>query len=494
MHHNGQVPCAVALVLAVATALDGGSLAAPDRPLIRFSGNQVMPDEVYLTVLHLPEDAQATLATALEVEQALSDFLHQAGYELSSVSAQVEGEQIAVLINEGQLEKVVFRGRLTLQTLRFKLALVVPFEVFNRPALERQMQQLALQLKVEKVWFELVRTAEVAHLGPQLEELPAIQGVQLIHARRPFELHVFFEEKEWDEGLGLDLRSGYIDGLELGVNFQGRNGLLKDDGWRVAASGGAGLRRRISDDRFYAAFTRAYAELRWFSPRLIGNLRPFVWLQGDLLGRQRADLHLENYNAATSDVSIHLALEPREGLLLSLGGGYEWRRIYGLQVAPGFELSPLVVSSERLRPFGLLRVKLVYDTGADRSDRRHALTVDVRQYLGLNDPWFGYAAHRYSRVISFGWHDLWIRSRSKFLWGEVAFHNEEPVGEYLTGSTAPSSCSASATSQPSSASRSPGTSSSSACSTTWRCSARWTGPLAPRPCGWRTASAPGSTP
>ncbi len=410
------------------------ALAGEGRaPLVRFQGNRVLPDEVYLAVLSLPAGTPASPETAATVRARLDVFLHQAGYELAKVSAVVEGDTVLVRVNEGQLEKVVFRGRLTLKTLRFQLALDLPHDVFNRPSLERQLRALARQLGIAAAWFELVPTAPVEHLGPQLEELPTVKGLELVHARQPYELHIFFSEREWDTGLGVDVRTGYVDGLELGVNYQGRDGLLEGDRWRLAASGGAGLRRRVTDDRNYPAFSRTFVEGKWFLPRLVGRLRPFVWLWGDLVARQRRDLGLENYDAATSAASAHLELEPAEGLRLALGGGLEWRRLFGLDAAPGFDLAPGVAESERLRPFAQLGSDLVFDTGAARWDRRHALNVEARHYFANSDPAFGYLAHRYQKVTPFGWHDFWVRSRGKWLWGEVAFHNEQPVGEYLHG-------------------------------------------------------------
>jgi hypothetical protein len=76
-------------------------------------------------------------------------------------------------------------------------------------------------------------------------------------------------------------------------------------------------------------------------------------------------------------------------------------------------------------------MELIFDRGAQRYDRRHAITAQAQQFFG--EPGFGFLSYRYQGVAPFGWHDLWLKSRGKWLWGEVAFHNEEPVGEYLHG-------------------------------------------------------------
>ena len=84
---------------------------------LHFHGNTVMPEEVYRAVLSLPLDAAADRITAASVREQLEAFLHRSGYDLARVEAHVRtARDLEVDIDEGQLEKVVFRGRLTLAT------------------------------------------------------------------------------------------------------------------------------------------------------------------------------------------------------------------------------------------------------------------------------------------------------------------------------------------------------------------------------------------
>jgi hypothetical protein len=410
-------------------------LDAPNRPRVVFAGNRVITDDVYLSMLRLGDDFVANADTAATIERTLAHFLRDSGYELSSVHAVAHDNQIDVGINEGRLEKVVWRGRLTVKTLRFTFAIEIPHETFNRPSLDRQVAKLSHDLGIEKVWFVLVPTAVLNHVGPQLENLPAIRGIELLHEREPWELHFFFSENEWDTGIGVDLRSGYTDGLEVGLNYQGKGALFEDDRYRVAASGGVGLRRRIDDDRLYPAFSRAMGEGRWYSPTLIADLRPFVWLRGDYLERQRRDLGLENYQAGTVSGSVHIQHEPRPGLRISAGAGAQWQRIWSLEPAPDVTVPPTVGPSERLRAFFEINTELVFDPSNNRTDRRHLFTAQAVQFRASTgaDPWFGYANYRYQQVISFGWHDLWLRTKGRALWSDISFHDEESVGEFTHG-------------------------------------------------------------
>src|SRR5690606_16132732 len=113
---------------------------------LHFRGNKVLPEEVYRTVLKLPPQAAPDEATAEAVREQLQTFLRVAGYEISHVVTTVTDGGVEVDLDEGQLEKVVFKGRLTVQTVRFKLALDIPHDVFNRPDLERQVAQLSEEL------------------------------------------------------------------------------------------------------------------------------------------------------------------------------------------------------------------------------------------------------------------------------------------------------------------------------------------------------------
>src|SRR5438132_11072962 len=111
-----------------------------ERPLLKFHGNVAFDEVVYRSTLDLPENARATPAEALAVSAKLLGFLRRAGYDLATVRAKVEGEQISVEIDEGRLDKIIVLGEGLMETFRFKLELALPVGVFNRPILERQLR------------------------------------------------------------------------------------------------------------------------------------------------------------------------------------------------------------------------------------------------------------------------------------------------------------------------------------------------------------------
>ncbi len=425
-----------------AAAPDGPDAGILRPPRLVFAGNRVLSNDVYLAVLGL-KTFTADAETAAHIEQTLARFLREAGYELSSVHCIAHDNQIDIGINEGRLEKIVYRGRLSVQSLQFTFALELPHEVFNRPELERQTAALEARLGIGHIWFVLVPTAQVTHLGPQLERLPEIRGFELLHEREPWELHFFFTEHEWGTGAGIDLRSSYTDRLEAGINYMKEGLLLEGDRARLAASGGIGLRNRLSDNGIYPFFSRTAFDVRWYSPPVVADVRPALIMKGDLTARQEIDklIQLENYYAGTASGSLNLSATVRTGLTVSVGAGVQWRRIWGLQKSPGTITPPTVHFSEQVRAFFEGKLDLVFDPANNRTDRWHYFSAEAVTFAPasvfregkLTDKWFGAVHFHYQNVIPFGWHDLWIRARGRSLFGDVSFHDEDSVAEYNHG-------------------------------------------------------------
>src|SRR5690348_11994078 len=97
----------------------GGAIAdAIAGPRLAFQGNVIFDARVYRSVLDLPENVRATSAEASAISTTLRNFLRHAGYDLATVRARVQGEQIAVEIDEGRLDKIVVLGQGFMETFR----------------------------------------------------------------------------------------------------------------------------------------------------------------------------------------------------------------------------------------------------------------------------------------------------------------------------------------------------------------------------------------
>ncbi len=450
---------------------DGGATPASAMPAhpasceLRFSGNRVLAEEVYRAVLDLPADSCANEPTATLVRNRLETFLHRSGYELATVTTRVTpGQLIEIEIDEGRLEKIVFRGNFNLNTLRFQLGLQLPFEVFNRPELDRQIRNLTATLGLGRVWYKLVPTKDVKHIGPQvtnLGELGELQGHELVHAQEAYELHIFFTEKVWDTGAWLDLRTSNQDGFEVIGTWQGQDALLPDDRYRLSTSGGLGIRRQMYNENYYPTFSRAYGEAIYYLP--VPKVRVLLEARSELVSRQRPDLGLESYYNLFADALVSAQYEFTRKQTIIFGAGGRYQDLFGetpwysglsqTQLislfpsqkpaesscgAPGSPLPPedclpraSLTPIRAFRPFFELRLNLLFDDGGQRWDRRSDLTVEAREFLPINEPEFGEARAAWQRVFPFGWHDLWLKASGAWLWGDVPFHNEEPVNGHL---------------------------------------------------------------
>ncbi len=405
---------------------------------VHISGCKALPAEVYLDIIRLPPSTRSNAQTALEVRRQVLAYLLRTGFELASVNASVTQNGIEVEVNEGQIERVLFLGPLSFQQIRFKVALSLPADVFNRPLLDRQVRELSESMNMPGIRWELVRSAEVKHVGPQVTKLPPQMAIELmgdpvIRERRPYEVHIIFPEQTGN-GLGIELRSGYIDGLESGLNLS-KSGLLFDgDRAYVGATGGVGIRARIDTGKLYAHFSRAAVNLHYDLFKLKGHLRPGIWMQDEEIERQRPDLGLENYHALILAAATQMDLELRPGLRFDVGVGFEWRRLWGFETDPGIPLSPQVGLVDRKRPFIRITHESVFNPNVLRWDHRHTIESELRWYLPVGQqPSFAWVNLNYQLVQQFGWHDLYIRARAYAAWGDVTFHDELSVGELTSG-------------------------------------------------------------
>jgi hypothetical protein len=425
----------------------GVGLSKPPFP-IRFEGNLVLADEVYRAVLDVPKGSLPEAETAQLVADQLQRFLLKSGYELSTVSVTLEDGGLTVRIDEGRLEKVVFRGRFTLPMLRFKIAVDLPKEVFNRPLLEREVAQRAKELGIEPPTWELIETEEVRHQGVQVQETPTlvIAGRSLIRPQQRFELHFTFGEPAWSTGLGVDLRTSWMDGLEVGLNYQSKGLAFEKDRWRVALMGGLGLRNDLPQNNIYVFPSRLIADALWYSPAIdeSGTARALVSLHTEGIARQRRDFGLENYFALRTELSVSLSVRPTPGISLSGGAGMQYFLVGGLQAplgAPPPTLPPFAFGAAsanmdptRLRNFVEARLDLVFFDGDSRADRRHALSLEGRLSANVTRfdlPTFAEARLGYQLVVPIGWHDVWVRARGTWMSGDVVFPFEEVLGEHL---------------------------------------------------------------
>ncbi|GEJ58592.1 hypothetical protein [Anaeromyxobacter diazotrophicus] len=415
------------------------------RPRVVFQGNVLYDELVYLSVLDLPRNARADPALARTVAAKLRSFLRRAGYELATVHAEVQGDQIAVRMDEGRLDKIVILGRSDIETIRFRLELSMPAGVFNRPALERQLRLLAARFRLQEYSYQLIPVGEQEGEEPTLDEpelvvtvpgegeAPVVSGTRLRPGQK-YELHILIASSPWSRGFSPDLSLDSPEGLGAGGHYRGQDRVLTDDRWEFRVRAAGNLRQHLDSDSSRPVLTRLLGQGRWFSPPVwTDSLRPSLTVRADMLSLQRSDLRLDDFHQATFAASLDASLfSPR--LTVGLGLGVERRLLFSLVKATG--ANPLIDQTPRAqtRPYGEALARLVFNPGELRTDRKHTLDLEARAYTGSpsSDPavWL---RSSYQRRFPFGWHELWWQAHGTLLAGEVLFPDEESVGSHLHG-------------------------------------------------------------
>ena len=423
-----------ALVLLSCVLGAGSAAAALERPLVVFHGNVLLDEVVYRSALDLPASARATSVEALEVSARIRGLLRRAGYDLASVRATVKGDQIAVEIDEGRLDKIIVLGEGLMESFRFKLELAMPAGVFNRPILERQLRVLAERYRLRRYSYELVPVEAQEGGDPPAEKLDPPQAGPGIRPGQPYELRIHIASSPWSRGFAPELSVGSPEGLGVGGQYREQDFYVPGDRWEVRARVAGGPRQHLDTGSSGPVLTRLFAEGRWFSPSMLTeSLRPAVTVRGDLLSLQRSDLHLDSFHQATFAASLDASVfRPRA--MVALGAGIERRFLVSL--VKGIGANPLIDRTPRAqtRPYAEAIAEVVFNPGELRTDRKHLLDVEARAYTGSSSSdravWL---RATYQRRFPFGWHELWWHARGTLLAGGVLFPDEESIGGHLHG-------------------------------------------------------------
>jgi hypothetical protein len=410
------------------------SAPALAESVVVIRGNVLFDEQVYRSVLQLPDRTPATADAARAAAITVRGFLRRAGYDLATVSARVEGDRIVIDIDEGRLDKIIVLGEGLLETLRFRLELSMPFEVFNRPILERQLRALGARYRLNRYSYELVPAEVQLNYSPQIDELEPLLGVGGVMPGLRYSLHVHIASSPWSRGFAPGVSIGSPEGLGVGGHYREQDFYLPDDRWEVRGRLAGSMRDHLDTPGSRPVFTRALAEARWFSPPVFtDSLRPALTVRADLLSLQRADLHLEGFDQATLSASLDAGVF-QPSWTLALGGGIERRFLFGLVKALGAD--PVVDQTPRAqtRPYGEAIAELILNPDELRTDRKHRFGLEARFYTG--SPSSGRAVWvraGWQRRFPLGWHEVLWQVRGTLLLGEVLFPDEESVGDHLDG-------------------------------------------------------------
>jgi hypothetical protein len=406
--------------------------ASAAQPLLVFRGNVALVEDVYRAVLELPPGTKATIQNARSVAGKLRRFLHRAGYALANVLAHVEGEQIIVDVDEGRLDKVIFLGGGAFETLRLRLDLHLPEDVYNKPDLERQLRALSKRLGLSEFAYEVVPVENVPAQKVLLEDLEPLEELSLglVRPGRPYELRILVQPGVFRPGVSPELEIDSLQGAGIGAVYHSGRLLLREDRFSLGGRIAGALRQKLDNQGSAFAFTRALGEASYEAPPIAGVVRPSIRGRVDLTDRQRPDLHLQSFEFATLEAAAEVLFLPIPHLRASIGGGMQRRLLFSVE--PAFGASPAVAATSfaQNRPYAEASLQLTFDPANIRRDRHHRLLVEARFY-GPPHPGQERARHLfagYQKMVPLGWNELWIEARASSKTGFVLFPEEDSIG------------------------------------------------------------------
>lgn len=415
--------------------------APPD--LVVFKGTLLLNEFIYRAVLKLPKDTEATPQTAKVIAAELASFLGEAGYDLAKVRAQVKGGQIEVTIDEGALDKVIVVGTGWITAIRFRAALNLPLDVFNRRLFELQMPRLARQFGLRGYRYELwpVHLIETDNAG-QLDATgfgAELRALPLIRPARGYELRIFAVTNPWSTGFSPEILLGGSIGYGVGGRYRWKDLIQNGDRWQLHFRAGAASRSHLGPDGgTFFVNSNDYVSGRWISKPWDGSvrgLRMTIAPRAELWSLQRGDLNVEGYRIGTLEGGTGAGAQLTAEFSLFFTLGLQRRWIYSLHPGPLLPLPPDVLLVPNVSSRGFLRMNSQYILNPLelRQDLRNGFTVELNAFRPTATSDRGYFRFdvQGKRILPFGWHELRAGLHLTGELGDVLFVDEIALEDHL---------------------------------------------------------------
>ena len=426
------------MVVAAATALGPRHASAEEADVaLRFEGNQVLPNEVYASVLELAKAATSTTPTDLAsaerfVEEQLTGFLRASGYLLATVDATPdERGGLRVAIDEGRLDRVIVLGEGVVRTLQVQLNLEIPQDVFNRFVLERQLAQLVRDRGLKEATYRVVPMKEVNHVGIQLTPATLLGGNAALAPGAPHELLITLKQPDWRTGFGYGVGFQSPDGFFLSGSYRTASLLLDDDRWINELQIAFRSVEALFSSNNTVGLSRVESINRWYGPPIldIAQFRPRVEIDLKLQSRFRNDLQIDRYQFAPLSAAFDLTVEPLRGLIFAFGGGVEYRQLFNVDPKDDAVLD-IRTSESTFRAFGEAEATWDFEPKSLRQDRHDRLELLAKVVSGRADlGGFVRLLGEYELSFSIGYDELWFEVDGALLLGDVPFYDEVALGD-----------------------------------------------------------------
>jgi hypothetical protein len=409
---------------------------------VLIEGNVALPETVYRTVLArtaTTAGGRSPLETARTAAEIVQSFLEEATYELAVATGTVTADGIPkVLLDEGQLDRILFIGVGGGTAIGFAMSLDLPGRVFNRNQVEKELTRLVRESGVRNATYEVVRAQQRSGGLLDVDVPTKIATVTVLREAQNHELRIYVEQRAW------------APGFEWGLGFSPPDGVSVDGMWRFADTFLTGdrltLRAGLSVDVFELAdepedrlgLTRAAVEARWFTPPLGADwLRLHLDLSAKTLGRDREDVFVDSYLFSPLTASGNLGLV-FDTFNAYVGAGIEQRFIYRVRIVepePGGDPIPdpvpVPIPDTNYRPFFAFGSQWNLSPRELRLDRRETISIDARLLGPGSTPGDGILElfARYQKTWMNGWDEIRLRLNGAYLGGDVPFFDEVAFGD-----------------------------------------------------------------
>jgi hypothetical protein len=387
---------------------------APPRELLVFTGTILLNEFVYRAVLGVPKDAIAVPETARLVAEKLAKFLGDAGYDLAKVRAQVKGDQIEVQVDEGALDKIVVMGAGWLTALRFRAALDLPLNVFNRRLFEAQMPKLAKDFGFSDFKYEVWPVHLLAaDNGVALEGIEELRAMPIVQARA-YELRVLTHGDPWGTGFSPEVLLDGSIGLGVGGRYRLKDVFQQGDRWQAHFRLGGTLRSSLDPDGGTSPVnTLDYLTTRWLSRAWGGSergLRFTIVPRYELWSMQRSDLSLDSFRIQTLELGAGAGSQLFPTFSLFFTGGFQRRWIFDVKPETLVPVASDVSSVPGVQNRAFLRANSTYtfNPGELRQDERDSVSLEltaVRPTAPANSGFFRFDAQGH-KLFNLGWNEL----------------------------------------------------------------------------------------
>ena len=405
--------------------------------LIQFSGNLVFNDFTYRALLELPKSAAADAKTTRQIVVQLTRFLKKAGYDLARVEAVADTDVIHVTIDEGHLDRVVITGESAVNTVRLRLQLQQPFDVFNRPELEARLRALTKRMGLTDASYQLVKTTDLPESTPRIlndsDALTELREAGLLSEPGVYELHISIRQGNWGKGFSPEVVIGGLDGVGLGGVFHGSRLLPIDDRWETRLRLGMTTLTSLDGLSSQLVMSRALAEIHYWGAPLAGkNFRPGLLISSDLLEQSRRDIGYDLFRRETLQAAVGVGDTFSSHLFMAAGLGAQARWFEDLDdpAQTGTPLQPTI--PRQIRPMFLSTLRFTVDPGELRTDFRSPASITAQVFR--DDGQFSYRLDAgIDYAVPIGWHELRWDAHAFAIGGQQQFFDQAPLSDYMQG-------------------------------------------------------------